>query len=211
MARRAAARMASCSRYSGSSRPGESVKMYCVSSLVSSPTTGRRVDCGLGDTMARCSPTSAFSNVDLPTLGRPARTIVPQRIMRQSVEEKRSQREVLSTMWSRSVSPLVVLALTACAQHAIRPVDLTPQTRVGPAADFGPGIAAVTSSDVDLRLEVPAYVIALRVSHEPGVQVVAPVSGSPRFKPGTHYFRGGEKAPADSSMRTVSSKACTIR
>jgi len=114
-------------------------------------------------------------------------------------------------MWSRSVSPLVVLALAACARHAIRPVDLTPQTRVGPAADFGPGIAAVTSSDVDLRLEVPAYVIALRVSHELGVQVVAPVSGSPRFKPGTHYFRGGEKAPADTSMRTVSSKPCTIR
>ena len=114
-------------------------------------------------------------------------------------------------MWSRSVSPLVVLALAGCARHAIRPADLTPQTRVGPAADFGPGIAAVTSSDVDLRLEVPAYVIALRVSHELGVQVVAPVSGSPRFKPGTHYFRGGAKAPADSSMRTVSSKACTIR
>ncbi len=41
--------------------------------------------------------------------------------------------------------------------------------------------------------------------------MVAPVSGSPRSKPGTHYFRGGEKAPADTSMRTVSSRACTIR
>jgi len=114
-------------------------------------------------------------------------------------------------MWSRSLSPLVVLALAACARHTIRPVDLAPQTRVGPAADFGPGIVDVTPSDVDVRLAVPAYVIALRVTHELGIQVVAPVSGSPKSKPGTHYFRGGEKAPADTSMRTVSSKPCTIR
>src|SRR6059058_2699099 len=39
MARRAAARMATCSWYSGSSSPGESVKMYWVSSRVSRPTT----------------------------------------------------------------------------------------------------------------------------------------------------------------------------
>src|SRR5712692_5312559 len=81
IARRAAARIASCNWYSGSSRPGESVKMYCVSSLVSSPTTVTRVDCGLGETIAKCSPTSALSNVDFPTLGRPARTTLPQRGM----------------------------------------------------------------------------------------------------------------------------------
>jgi len=40
-----------------------------------------RVDCGLGETIARCSPTSALSNVDFPTLGRPARTTLPQRGM----------------------------------------------------------------------------------------------------------------------------------
>jgi len=104
----------------------------------------------------------------------------------------------------------LLLAVAACAPHN-RSVELAPQTRVGPAADFGPGIGDVTPSDVDLRLNVPAYVIALRVTNELGVQVVAPVSGSPRSKPGTHYFRGGEKAPADTSMRTVSSRACTIR
>jgi len=104
----------------------------------------------------------------------------------------------------------LLLAVAGCAQHN-RPVELAPQTRVGPAADFGPGIGDVTPSDVDLRLDVPAYVIALRVTNELGIQVVAPVSGSPRSKPGTHYFRGGEKAPADTAMRTVSSKACTIR
>ena len=110
-----------------------------------------------------------------------------------------------------SVSVLVLfLAAAGCARRN-RPLELAPQTRVGPAGDFGPGLADVTPSDVDLRLDVPAYVIALRVTNELGIQVVAPVSGSPRSKPGTHYFRGGEKAPRDTSMRTVSSKACTVR
>src|SRR5437870_13238913 len=81
MARSALARIAWCNAYSGSSRPGESVKMNCASPRVSNPTTGRRVDCGLGDTTARCSPTSAFNSVDLPTLGRPASTTVPQRVI----------------------------------------------------------------------------------------------------------------------------------
>src|SRR5712664_4152264 len=94
MARSAAARIASCSWYSGSSRPGESVKMYCVSFLVSRPTTGSLVDWGLGDTIARCSPTSALSSVDLPTLGRPARTMVPQRVMVRSVEQRVGLREL---------------------------------------------------------------------------------------------------------------------
>jgi hypothetical protein len=114
-------------------------------------------------------------------------------------------------MRNLSVSVLALLVAAAgCAGHN-RPLVLSPQTRVGPAGDFGPGIANVTPSDVDLRLDVPAYVIALRVTNEFGIQVVAPVSGSPKSKPGTHYFRGGEKAPPDSSMRTVSSKPCTIR
>src|SRR5881396_3751917 len=81
IARSAAARIVSCSLYSGSSSPGESVKMNCVSSRVSRPTTGRRVDCGLGETIARCSPIRAFRSVDLPTLGFPARATTPQRVM----------------------------------------------------------------------------------------------------------------------------------
>jgi hypothetical protein len=105
----------------------------------------------------------------------------------------------------------LLLAVAACARHN-RPVGLAPQTRVGPAADFGLGIVDVSPSDVDLRLDVPAYVVALRVTHELGVQVVAPVSGSPRSKPGTHYFRGGGAPETDTSLyRAVSSKPCTIR
>jgi hypothetical protein len=103
------------------------------------------------------------------------------------------------------------LAAAGCARHTIPPVVLTPQTRLGPSEDFGPGIVDITPSDVDLILDVPAYVIALRVTNELGIQVVAPLSGSPRSKRGTHYFRGGASSRADSSLRTVSSKSCTIR
>src|SRR5437762_13879173 len=56
--------------------------MNWASPRVSNPRTGIRVDWGLGETMANGSPTSAFSNVDLPTLGRPASTTVPQRVIR---------------------------------------------------------------------------------------------------------------------------------
>ncbi len=82
MARSAAARITSCSWYSGSSKPGESVKMNWLSARVSRPTTGSRVDCGLGETIARCSPTSAFKRVDFPTLGFPASATTPQRVIR---------------------------------------------------------------------------------------------------------------------------------
>jgi hypothetical protein len=103
------------------------------------------------------------------------------------------------------------LAAGGCARHTIAPVVLTQQTRVGPAEDYGPGIRAVTPSDVDVILDVPAYIIALRVTRELGIQIVAPVSGSPRSKPGAHYFRGGAVPVRDTSLRTVSSKPCTVR
>jgi len=103
------------------------------------------------------------------------------------------------------------LAAAGCARHTIPPVVLTSQTRLGPAEDFGPGILDVTASDVDLSLDVPAYVIALRVTRELGIQVVAPVSGSPRSKRGTRYFRGGAVSTTDTSLRSVSSKSCTVR
>jgi hypothetical protein len=105
----------------------------------------------------------------------------------------------------------LLLAAAGCARHTIAPVVLTPQTRFGPAEDYGPGIRDVTPSDVDLMLDVPAYVIALRVTRELGIQVVAPVSGSPRSRRGAHYFRGGAVSVADTSLRSVSSKPCAVR
>src|SRR5262249_1030193 len=52
-----------------------------VSPSVRSPTTGSRVAWGFWLTMARCCPTSAFSNVDFPTLGAPARAMWPERLV----------------------------------------------------------------------------------------------------------------------------------
>lgn len=67
---------------------------------------------------------------------------------------------------------------------------------------------------MDLALEAPAYVIALRVTPDQGIQVIAPVSGAPRSKRGTHYFRGGAASKADARSAPpsgVSSTPCTIR
>src|SRR5512140_694241 len=55
--------------------------MIWVSPSVINPRTGSRVVCGLGETMARLSPTSALSSVLLPAFGRPARATIPQRVI----------------------------------------------------------------------------------------------------------------------------------
>src|SRR3990172_2142281 len=59
--------------------PGVSRKIICELSLVLMPVTRLRVVCGLGLTMATFSPRIWFSNVDLPTLGRPTIAMVPER------------------------------------------------------------------------------------------------------------------------------------
>jgi hypothetical protein len=90
-------------------------------------------------------------------------------------------------------TPLSVLALlmavAGCARHTIPNVVLTPQTRIGPAEDFGPGIVEATSRDVDFTLDLPAYVIALRVTEARGVELIAPESRTSRSKRGAHYLR----------------------
>jgi hypothetical protein len=113
-----------------------------------------------------------------------------------------------------TVSVLALLVSAGgCARHTIPPVNLQPQTRLGPAQDFGPGITNVTPSDVDLQLDASGYVVALRVTRAYGIQVIAPVSGSPTSKRGSHYYRGGAplKAGTDTTLRAASSKACTVR
>src|SRR3990172_12642358 len=59
--------------------PGVSRKIICEVSVVRMPVTRLRVVCGLGLTMATFSPRIWFSNVDLPTLGRPTIAMVPER------------------------------------------------------------------------------------------------------------------------------------
>jgi len=116
-------------------------------------------------------------------------------------------------MHTRIGMSLLALALVGCARHVTVPDHPTPQTRLGPAQDFGPGIIDATPSDVDLQLDVTSYVVALRVTRDHGIQVIAPVSGSPTSKRGSHYFRGGAppKAGPDTTLRAASSKGCTVR
>ena len=118
-------------------------------------------------------------------------------------------------MPSRILVVGLTIALAACAHRSSADSAPPPlQTRVGPAADFGPGIMDITSSDVDLQLAAPAYVIAFRVTREGGVQLVAPLSGSPKSKAGMHYFRSTAKSEVLNSAQlpaSVSSRPCTGR
>jgi hypothetical protein len=75
-------------------------------------------------------------------------------------------------MSSRILVPLFALALGACARHAIPPVVLTPQTRIGPAEDFGIGITDATPTWVKFDLALPAYVIGLRMTDVGGIEQV---------------------------------------
>jgi hypothetical protein len=108
---------------------------------------------------------------------------------------------------------LLTLALVGCAGHTRAAVHPSFQTRLGPAQDFGPGIIDATPSDVDLQLDVTSYVVALRVTRDYGIQVIAPVSGTPSSKRGAHYFRGGAPPVSrpDTTLRAASSKPCAYR
>src|SRR5882762_7545280 len=89
-------------------------------------------------------------------------------------------------MSSRTLIPLVALALAGCARHTIPPVALTPQTRIGPAQDFGVGIVDATPEWVKFDLAVPAYVIAFRMTDAGGIEQVCNTAKSGR---GTHIVQ----------------------
>jgi hypothetical protein len=52
--------------------PGVSTNTICASSVVTMPVMRWRVVCAFFDVMLTRWPTTWFSSVDLPTLGRPA-------------------------------------------------------------------------------------------------------------------------------------------
>jgi len=109
-------------------------------------------------------------------------------------------------MSSRTLVPLVALALAACAKHSIPPVELINQTRIGPAEDFGPGITAVRSNGITFDLSAPAHVIVLRVTNANGIEPVRPVRSGDRsaLKSGRHVATlPGAAALAPSSGRTA--------
>ena len=60
--------------------PGRSTSTSCQSGPVATPRIARRVVCGLSETIATLAPTIELASVDLPTLGRPARAMNPDRV-----------------------------------------------------------------------------------------------------------------------------------
>ena len=62
--------------------PGRSTSTSCQSGPVATPRIARRVVWGLSETIATLAPTIALASVDLPTLGRPAKAMNPDRVGR---------------------------------------------------------------------------------------------------------------------------------
>ncbi len=67
-------------RRAGAARPGRSTSTICTSPLWCTPRIARLVVCGRSETIATFSPTTALTNVDLPTFGRPASATKPLRV-----------------------------------------------------------------------------------------------------------------------------------
>ncbi len=83
-------------------------------------------------------------------------------------------------MSSRTLVPLVALALAGCGRHTIPPIVLINQTRLGPVEDLGPGITAVRSTGITFDLNAPAHVIVLRVTNSTGIEPVRPLRSGDR-------------------------------
>src|SRR5258706_3896848 len=93
-------------------------------------------------------------------------------------------------MSSRTLIPLVALSLAGCARHTISPVALTPQTRVGPALDFGVGIVDATPEWVKFDLALPAFVIGFRMTDAGGIEQVC---NTAKFGRRTHIVTAGNR------------------
>ncbi len=93
-------------------------------------------------------------------------------------------------MSSRTLIPLVALSLVGCARHRIPPVALTPQTRIGPAQDFGVGIVDATPEWVKFDLAVPAFVIGIRMTDAGGIEQVC---NTAKLGRGTHIVTAGNR------------------
>ncbi len=93
-------------------------------------------------------------------------------------------------MSSRTLIPLVALSLAGCARHTISPVGLTPQTRIGPAQDFGVGIVDATPEWVKFDLALPAFVIGFRMTDAGGIEQVC---NTAKLGRGTHIVTAGNR------------------
>src|SRR2546430_6040301 len=72
--------MARSSRRFGAKMPGVSTSTSCALFSTRMPRISARVVCTLRETIVTLAPTSAFTSVDLPTLGAPISATKPQRV-----------------------------------------------------------------------------------------------------------------------------------
>ena len=79
---KAVLRIAAWSSYFGSSRPGVSKTIICMSPVVWMPTTRSRVDWGFWLVIASFCPTMRLRSVDFPAFGFPATVTMPAFVMR---------------------------------------------------------------------------------------------------------------------------------
>ena len=94
-------------------------------------------------------------------------------------------------MTSRWYAVVLPVTLAACAHSAPPQEIVTPQSHLGLAEGFGPGIVAATSKSMSLQLDAPGHVIVLRVLETGDIEQVHPVGdGSDRVLPQGRYSFG---------------------
>src|SRR6185436_1843521 len=105
--------------------PGVSTNAICTPGRLSTPSTRCRVVWGREVTMETFSPTSAFSSVDLPTLGRPTSAAKPARNAAASDMTQRLQRRLCRHLLGAAAAAALAFGLDAGVGHNARhPEDL---------------------------------------------------------------------------------------
>ena len=122
-------------------------------------------------------------------------------------------------MSTRILAVVTAFAGTACASppRTIRPTPVVPapQTRLGSAGGFSPGIARATPLAVSFVMDTAAQVIVLRVSRTAGVEAAWPVHGFDRTRlaPGAYRIVAPSvaallRAPSSQRVSDAPSSEC---
>src|SRR5262245_11648533 len=100
-------------------------------------------------------------------------------------------------MTSRLWLAIVAVTVTSCARQAPLPVLVTPQTRLGLAEGYGPGIVSASARTMTFQLDAPAHSIVLRVIDDGTIEQVFPrgTGGSHAEPTGTYTLAATPAQP----------------